>query len=93
MMNPRIMEYDVAPITASMALIAWRVCARGNTIARAAVLLGAFFLAANALALVSWRAAECCVLVVVFVAGVWNLLQPGSVAEREPALVLEAEHI
>jgi hypothetical protein len=73
LLNPRIMEYDVAPLTVFMTLLWWRFFNAGSTRGRAIVLMSVAFLAANAFAAVTWRPAACVVAVATFFAGSWNL--------------------
>jgi hypothetical protein len=73
LLNPRIMEYDVASIALPMALIAWRVFARGNTLGRTILEMSLFFAFINAFSRSDWRSAECLSLVGLFAAGSWNL--------------------
>jgi hypothetical protein len=76
LLNPRIMEYDVAPITLPLALIAWRFFARFNATARAVLSLGLFFAITNGIASYSWyvrKLVDAPLVVAVFVAGCWTL--------------------
>ena len=73
LLNPRIMEYDVAPITLLMATVAWRFLIRGNTVARASFLGMVIFFALNRAAPRAWRPTECIILVGLFFAGLWDL--------------------
>jgi hypothetical protein len=73
LLNPRIMEYDVASIALPMALIAWRLFARENTFARTILEMSLFFAFINAFSRGDWRSAECLSLVGLFAAGSWNL--------------------
>jgi hypothetical protein len=86
LLNPRIMEYDVAPLAIPMALVAWRVCTwicRSNT--QAIVLMSVLFAIANACApFDAWRTTECVVLIVLFAAGSAHLwIQARDVAASE----------
>jgi hypothetical protein len=75
LLNPRIMEYDVAPLTIPMALVAWRVCTwvcRSNM--QAVSLMSVLFAVANTCARFdAWRTTDCVVLMVLFAAGSWIL--------------------
>jgi len=88
LLNPRIMEYDVAPLSIPMALVAWRVCGRTGTPRRTLFAMIAFFLVANYCGAMTWRPSACMLLIVLFVAGAWNLLtDPGlrtTAAAAEP---------
>ena len=48
LLNPRIMEYDTAPIALPLALIAWRFVARWTTPPRTVLVLSLIFVLANA---------------------------------------------
>jgi len=82
LLNPRIKDYDVAPLTIPMALIAWRFCAVLTTSAKTTALLGAvLFVLANVVALTgaigsdSWNLISCFLLVSLFAGGCWNLFK------------------
>jgi len=93
LLNPRIQEYDVAPITIAMALVAWRVLSRGGVSLRSVVMRSAFcFAAANILGAYRWRATECLVLVGLFMAGAWCLsMAPSAESAVAPAEIEESE--
>ena len=73
LLNPRVMEYDVAAITLFMALIVWRLFQRLGPERTAAIALGGWWLSFNFLSVWLWRPLEAMVLVGVFVAGAWDL--------------------
>jgi hypothetical protein len=73
LLNPRIMEYDLAPITLPMALVLWRVTARAGRFGRRVAWMSAVFLILNVAAAVTWRPVACMTLVSVFFAGAWQL--------------------
>lgn len=73
LLNPRIMEYDVASIALPMALLAWRAFARNNTLGRTMLEMALFCAFINASSRSDWRSAECLSLVGLFAAGSWNL--------------------
>lgn len=78
LLNPRLIEYDVAPLALPLALIAWRFLASFTTPARTILFLSIFFAVANAFALYSWdlrKLIDGPLLVLFFLAGSWNLLQ------------------
>ena len=78
LLNPRIMEYDTAPIALPLALIAWRVLARWTRPPRRIACLSLLFVTVNAVGGRSWsirKLTDGPLLVVFFAAGVWNLLQ------------------
>jgi hypothetical protein len=82
LLNPRLIEYDVAPLALPLALIAWRFFAARNE-SRASqrnVILSValLFLALNLIAARSWETAkrvDGVLLVVFFSAGAWGLLR------------------
>ena len=78
LLNPRIMEYDAAPIAIPMALIAWRFFTRDGITTRAVLTYLGCFLAANLVACNiagAWKPTECLLLATVFSTGAWSLLQ------------------
>jgi hypothetical protein len=82
LLNPRIIEYDVAPLTVPLALIGWRAL-QGLRLPLRPVVGGTGFLAVNAFALVSWKnwkLAEGAVLVLFFGVGSVMLLRSGAAA-------------
>jgi hypothetical protein len=90
LLNPRIMEYDVAPITLPMALIMWRFIQRGNTLVRAGFLWVVIFGALNGASRGPWRPTECLILVGLFGAGAWDLFTLNEAAMPEHGLAQEA---
>jgi hypothetical protein len=79
LLNPRIMEYDAAPLAIPMALIGWRFFTRRLTTLPAALTYLAFFLVANCFAVgryATWKPIECLLLVGLFTIGCWDLLHP-----------------
>lgn len=97
LLNPRIMEYDLAPITIPVALIVWRVAGRGRGGMRAAVGMAAVFTVINVLASRDhvglsnppWKLTAGCFVSLVFVAGAWQLFRWSSVARAEQQPKLE----
>lgn len=78
LLNPRIMEYDVAPVTLLMTLIAWRFFARFTSPAKTIVCLAGLFAVTNGIAAFGWyirKLVDGPLLVVVFAVGCWMLLQ------------------
>jgi hypothetical protein len=76
LLNPRIMEYDVALITLPIALIAWRFFASFTTTAKTVLYLAIFFAVTNGIAAFGWyvrKLVDGPLLVVVFAAGCWTL--------------------
>ena len=69
LLNPRIMEYDAAPIAIPMALIAWRFFTRDGITARAVLNYLGVFVVANLVAVNvagAWKPTECLLLATVF---------------------------
>jgi len=82
LLNPRIMEYDVAPITVVMALVAWRLCGRlGGTLKGTVVGMACLFAIANVCAPFAWKTTECIVLTVLFAGGAWDLFTRSAQTE------------
>lgn len=78
LLNPRLIEYDVAPLALPLALIAWRFLAARTTTAKTILYLAIFFAVTNALALTSWELRKLIdgpLIVVFFLAGCWDLYQ------------------
>ena len=78
LLNPRIMEYDAAPIAIPMALIAWRFFTRDGMTARAILTYLGVFLAANLIGCNiagAWKPIECLLLAATFSTGAWSLIQ------------------
>jgi hypothetical protein len=90
LLNPRIMEYDVAPLTIPMALVAWRFCAWvGRSTMQAIMLMSVLFAIGNACApFDAWRTTDCVVLIVLFAAGsvqLWMQARPFAPSQRVTA--------
>jgi hypothetical protein len=78
LLNPRIMEYDVAPVTLLMTMILWRVLRSRFERSRALIVLIAGFVLLNTFAIYSWEIRKVIdgpLLVLCFGAGLWQLLQ------------------
>jgi hypothetical protein len=93
LLNPRIMEYDVAPITLLLALIAWRFFARFTTTTRTVIYMALLIAVTNGIAAFGWyirKLVDGPLLVVVFAAGCWTLLQASETPAEEPEYVLAA---
>jgi hypothetical protein len=99
LLNPRIMEYDVAPITLLLVLIAWRFFAGFATTARTILYLGILFAVTNQIAAFGWyvrKLVDAPLLVVVFAMGCWSLwrrpeIEAVSAASSVPQVVPQAE--
>ena len=103
LLNPRIMEYDIAPITIPVTLIVWRFAKRGRTTLQAAVGMTTIFAVINYLAVRDhagltnppWKLTAGCFLVAVFATGVWQLFRESRdeapvVSEPDAELVVLA---
>jgi hypothetical protein len=76
LLNPRIKEYDVAPLTLLLSLILWRFFATFCSTARSICYLALFVAIANGIAALSWqmrKLVDAPLLVLVFAAGCWTL--------------------
>jgi hypothetical protein len=96
LLNPRIMEYDVAPITVLMALVAWRFFAALSSLKRTIVCSALLFALINALAAIGWRTTEGFLLVGLFLAGAWTLYREATSVERNTGAVTaqhDAQHL
>lgn len=93
LLSPRLLEYDVLPITIPLALIGVRSIQRLLHPGRAALLLGALLLAVNIFLSrlpplqrsLHWKEAECVVLCVAFVAGALSLLRSTARDREQPS--------
>jgi hypothetical protein len=89
MLNPRLMEYDLAPLALPMALIGWRFTRRLSDSSAAVAIYFAVFLVANLIGAGingCWKPTECLLLVASFTAGCWTLLRPAPVASSATTL-------
>ena len=78
LLNPRIQEYDVLPITIPLALIAFRSAQRSSRANIAALILISLWLGANSYisggtGTLRWKQIECVLLCAIFIAGVTGL--------------------
>jgi hypothetical protein len=74
LLNPRIMEYDVAPLTVVMALVAWRYFGQvTKTLSTRVIGISSSFAALNGYAVYAWRFTEGVTLTALFFAGAWTL--------------------
>lgn len=76
LLNPRIKEYDVAPLALPMALVAWRLCHWKGKAPHAVIEFLLFFLALQFLSgndAAVWKPLAGCVLSGLYVAGAWQL--------------------
>ncbi|HEY0308206.1 MAG TPA: hypothetical protein VGB94_08595 [Acidobacteriaceae bacterium] len=83
LLNPRIMPYDIAPMSLPMALMGWRFLRAYTSVGKTITILGVFFVVTNAVALGNpdsnridlWKFIEGFEIVLFFAAGCWNLLR------------------
>jgi len=90
--NPRIIEYDAAPLTIPLALIGWRLFRSfAHTPRRTIVGFALFFGVANGIALTSWdvwKLTECPLLLLFFAAGSWNLLKQSTAHSAKEGVLI-----
>jgi hypothetical protein len=88
LLNPRIMEYDAAPITLLLALIAWRFFSRYTTTAKTMVCMAILLAVTNGIAAFGWyirKLVDGPLLIAVFGVGCWMLMRSaGNTDLREP---------
>jgi hypothetical protein len=95
LLDPRILEYDVAPVTLLLALIAWRFFASFTTTAKTILYLAILFAVTNGIAAFGWyvrKLVDGPLLIIVFAAGCWTLwrqsgIEPPSSAAAAPQAV------
>lgn len=78
LLNPRLIEYDMAPLALPLALIAWRFAHRIAVPVKATLGLALCFAIANCIAASSsqiWKTTGCVLLSVLFCVGCWTLLE------------------
>jgi hypothetical protein len=81
LLNPRVMEYDLSPITLPLALLMWRFLGRGRPRWVTIILLSVVFSVLNVIAAQHyvglesppWKVAAGCTLMLTFMGGAWNL--------------------
>ncbi len=77
-LNPRLLEYDVAPLALPLALIGWRFLASFKLSSKTITCLLLLYAIANGIGLYNWdlrKLLDGALLVLFFVAGSWTLLQ------------------
>ena len=77
LLNPRIKEYDIAPLTLPMALIGWRLCRMLGSVRTTILTLLGFFVIINCIAAPSWdirTLTSGAALVFLFAVGSWHLI-------------------
>jgi hypothetical protein len=91
LLNPRLIEYDVAPLAIPLVLIGWRFLTLVTTRRRSVLTLSFFFVTANAFALSSWtvwKMIEGPMLVCFFLIGTWTLFQRDGTGTAEHDSIL-----
>jgi hypothetical protein len=86
LLNPRLIEYDVAPITLPLAMIGWRFLRLYLKAPSAAFCLSILFVATNCVGLYSWdirKLTDGFLLVLFFLAGSWTLARSRQEAVEE----------
>jgi hypothetical protein len=76
LLNPRIKEYDIAPLSLPIALVMWRLFARKNSFGRTVLEVSLFFLTINAFVTNVdglWKPVAGLVLLASFIGGAWQL--------------------
>ncbi|MGH9595315.1 MAG: hypothetical protein ACRD3K_00815 [Edaphobacter sp.] len=87
LLNPRLIEYDLAPITLLLALIAWRFLATFTTPLRIFLCLALLLVATNFIALQSWELGKLTqgpLLVIYFTVGCVTLLKRSHIPAEVP---------
>jgi hypothetical protein len=88
LLNPRILEYDVAPLTLFLTLIVWRYFASFTTTAKTILYLAILFAVTNGMAGFGWyirKLVDAPLLVAVFAMGCWTLWRQGDVVTKGSA--------
>jgi hypothetical protein len=78
LLNPRLIEYDVAPLTIPLALICWRILERHRQKAGLIPCLAVLYFACNIVSVYSWHTRKFIdgpMLVILFLLGSWDLLR------------------
>lgn len=89
LLNPRLIEYDLAPLTLPLAFIGWRSLSNVLKPRQSACAFAVFFLVANAFALTRWtfwKMTEGPLLVVFFLTGSWALARSSPTVRAEEVL-------
>jgi hypothetical protein len=89
LLDPRIKEYDVAPLTLPMAMIGWRLIRRIHVSTRPVLTAALLYCAVNVAAFRSdsfWKVAEGLLLVGLFTAGYLDLLRRGVDLPAQPGV-------
>jgi hypothetical protein len=88
LLDPRILEYDVASVTLPLALIVWRFFASFTTTAKTILYLAILFAVTNGIAAFGWyvrKLVDGPLLVVVFAAGCWTLWRQSGIESPNSA--------
>ena len=87
LLNPRLIEYDVAPLAIPLALIGWRYLRSRMAVRTALLVAGLVFAVTNGLALLGWEVRKLVdgpLVVAVFAAGSWGLLRQARQVQGAP---------
>ena len=93
LLNPRIMEYDVAPISLLLTIVAWRFFSRVATAKWTILCMALLVTATNGVAAFGWyirKLVDGPLLIAVFAMGCWMLLPGSETAADEPDYALAA---
>lgn len=96
LLNPRLMEYDAAPLALPLAIICWRLFSAHYSTLGTLTRVAAIFLAVNLFAGGNWslwKLTDCPLMVALFVGGVISLRRSSAVAPQPvpvPAVLTEA---
>jgi hypothetical protein len=96
LLNPRLIEYDVAPLALPLALIGWRWIRNRTSHKKAAWIAIVVFLLLNATALTSWslrKAMDGPLLVLFFAAGSYTLIRHASTQADTQASEISAMRV
>ncbi len=91
LLNPRIMEYDLAPVALPMAFLAWRLFARKNTFGRTLLEFALALTMMNAFAISGWKPTESVMLLTLFVAGAIDLFHQSRGSRRNADTIFQTE--
>jgi hypothetical protein len=89
LMNPRIMEYDAAPITLPLALIAWRAARASRRTGLVYTLQAIAFVIRNAFAIYDWmirKSMDGPLILLAFFVGYWLLVKEAKPVRSERTL-------
>ena len=91
LLNPRIMEYDFAPITGFVVLLVWRVFAWRNSLGRTIREMLIFFVLINTYSSMQWRPTAGIVSTLIFLASAWTLWRQAGLFLSDETLAAYGE--